>query len=113
VWIKLINLRILKGYTHNFITFKELFSLSLDYSRCKIRYIDESVSKPYSVFCEALYTSKGYLIMSKEIRETPILTGKDVTRFEKMIKDNEKRKVSVEEYQKGKSAYEAFGFANK
>jgi len=51
--------------------------------------------------------------MAKEIRETPILTGKDVTRFEKMIKDNEKRKVSPQEYQKGKSAYEAFGFANK
>ena len=51
--------------------------------------------------------------MAKEIRETPILKGKDATRFEKMIKDNEKRKVSTEEYQQGKSAYEAFGFANK
>jgi len=51
--------------------------------------------------------------MAKEIRETPILKGMDVTRFEKMIKDNEKRKVSAEEYQKDKSAYEAFGFAKK
>lgn len=51
--------------------------------------------------------------MAKEIRETPILKGKDVTRFEKMIKDNENRKESAEEYLKGKSAYEAFGFANK
>jgi hypothetical protein len=51
--------------------------------------------------------------MAKAIKETPILTGKDVTRFKKMIKRNEKNKVSTEEYQKGKFAYEAFGFAYK
>lgn len=50
--------------------------------------------------------------MAKEIRETPVLEGADVTRFEKMIKENEKRKVSSEEYQRGKSSYEDFGFAN-
>jgi len=51
--------------------------------------------------------------MAKEIRETPILEGKDAVRFEEMIKNNESRKVSDKEYQQGKSAYEAFGFANK
>lgn len=51
--------------------------------------------------------------MAKEIRETPILTGKDVTRFEQMIEENKKLKVSTEEYQQGRAAYEAFGFANK
>lgn len=59
------------------------------------------------------YKSKGHLIMAKEIRETPILKGKDATRFREMIKDNERRKVSAEEYQKGQFAYEAFGFANR
>lgn len=51
--------------------------------------------------------------MAKEIRETPILKGKDAARFEEMIKKNESRKVSAQEYQQGKTAYEAFGFANK
>ena len=59
------------------------------------------------------YKSKRGRIMAKEIRETPILKGKDAVRFEKIIKENESRKVSAEEYQKGKAAYEAFGFANK
>ena len=51
--------------------------------------------------------------MAKEIRETPILTGKDAARFEKKIKENEKRKVSHQEYEQGKAAYQTFGFANK
>ncbi len=51
--------------------------------------------------------------MAKEIKETPILKGKDAARFEKMIKENESRKVSSTEYEQGKSAYEAFGFAKK
>ncbi len=51
--------------------------------------------------------------MAKEIRETPILRGKDVTRFEKMINENKKRKVSAEAYKQGEFAYKAFGFAHK
>jgi hypothetical protein len=51
--------------------------------------------------------------MAKEIRETPILKGKDAVRFEKIIKKNESRKVSAKDYQEGKAAYETFGFANK
>jgi len=51
--------------------------------------------------------------MAKEIRETPILTGKDALRFEKAIKANEDRKVSEEEFERGKQAYETFGFAKK
>lgn len=45
--------------------------------------------------------------MAKEIRETPVLMGKDAARFEKIIKDNEKRKVSREAYERGKNAYES------
>lgn len=45
--------------------------------------------------------------MAKEIRETPILMGRDAVRFEKMMKDNEKRKVSNDAYERGKRAYEA------
>jgi len=51
--------------------------------------------------------------MAKPIKETPILTGGNATRFEKIIKKNEKRKVSTEEYQQGKAAYELFGFSKK
>lgn len=49
--------------------------------------------------------------MAREIRETPVLIGKDATRFEKKIKENENRKVSRKEYKQGKDAYKAFGFS--
>lgn len=45
-----------------------------------------------------------------EIKTTPTLTGKDVTRFQKMMKDNENRRVSAEEYQAAKLAHKEFGF---
>ena len=51
--------------------------------------------------------------MAREIRETPVLIGKDAARFEKKIKENEKRKVSSQEYEQGKNAYKTFGFTNK
>jgi len=51
--------------------------------------------------------------MAKEIRETPILTGKDALRFEEAIKENQERRVSAEEFERGKQAYETFGFAKK
>lgn len=44
--------------------------------------------------------------MAKEIRETPVLMGKDAARFEKIIKENEKRKVSRDAYERGKAAYD-------
>lgn len=51
--------------------------------------------------------------MAKEIRETPILHGEDAARLEKTIKENETRQVSREDYQRGKNAYELFGFSKK
>jgi len=51
--------------------------------------------------------------MSKPIKETPALTDKNAVRFEKIMKQNDKRKVSAAEVQRGKEAYELFGFANK
>ncbi len=45
--------------------------------------------------------------MAKDIR------GKDAMRFEKAIKQNEKRKASREEIERAKSAYETFGFAKR
>jgi len=51
--------------------------------------------------------------MATLIKETPVLTGKNAVRFEKMIKRNTKRKISTEDVQRGKNAYELFGFANK
>ena len=50
-------------------------------------------------------------IMAREIRETPVLIGKDAARFEKKMKENEKRKVSHKEYEQGRAAYKTFGFA--
>lgn len=51
--------------------------------------------------------------MAKEIKETPILMGKDAARFEKAIEANRDRRSTREEVQRRKAAYEAFGFANK
>ncbi len=51
--------------------------------------------------------------MARPIKETPILTGKDAVRFKEIIKENEHRKVPNSEFQKGKQAYEQFGFARK
>lgn len=51
--------------------------------------------------------------MARPIKETPILTGKDAVRFKKIIQENERRKVSASEIQKGRQAYERFGFARK
>jgi len=48
--------------------------------------------------------------MAREIRETPILKGKDAQRFDKIIKDNEKRKATADEIQRAKQAYDTFGF---
>lgn len=51
--------------------------------------------------------------MAREIRETPILTGKDAARFDKLAKEKAKQKVSAEEFKRAKVAYEIFGFAKK
>lgn len=51
--------------------------------------------------------------MARPIKETPILKGKDAARFQEIVKKNETRKVDPSEFQKGKNAYEQFGFATK
>jgi len=51
--------------------------------------------------------------MARPIKETPVLTGKDAARFEKIIKKNETKRISSNEFQKAKQAYEQFGFAKK
>lgn len=51
--------------------------------------------------------------MAKEIRDTPVLMGKDAARFEKIVKKNENRKVSRDAYERGKNAYEAIPFITK
>ena len=48
--------------------------------------------------------------MAKPIKETPVLTGKDAARFEKMLERNKTRRATPEEIQRGKEAYELFGF---
>lgn len=51
--------------------------------------------------------------MAKEIRETPILKGKDAARFQKTIKENENQKVAAADYQRAKHAYESVSFGKK
>lgn len=43
--------------------------------------------------------------MARQIKETPILHGKAAERFEKSIKDNENKKVSVAEYNRAVANY--------
>ena len=44
---------------------------------------------------------------------SPYQVKKKYEQIEKKIKENEKRKVSHQEYEQGKAAYQTFGFANK
>ncbi len=48
--------------------------------------------------------------MATEIKETPILRGKDAARFEMICEENLSKKVSAEEYQRGKDAYDKVTF---
>ena len=45
--------------------------------------------------------------MSRKIKETPILTGKAAERFDKIIKDNEDKKVPASEYERAMANYKA------
>jgi len=38
--------------------------------------------------------------MARPIKETPILRGKDAERFEKAMKENEKKTITPEEYER-------------
>ena len=48
--------------------------------------------------------------MARPIKETPILTGKDAVRFEKILERNKNRRATPEEIQRGKDAHKLFGF---
>ena len=51
--------------------------------------------------------------MAREIRETPILRGKDAVRFQKATKENESKKVAAVDYQRAKHSYENVAFGKK
>ncbi len=44
--------------------------------------------------------------MAREIKETPVLLGKDAEKFTRTIDANESRKVPSEEYERAKAIYE-------
>lgn len=44
--------------------------------------------------------------MARPVKETPVLTGSDAKRFERQIKENEKRSVSEAEYQRALKTYQ-------
>ncbi len=46
--------------------------------------------------------------MARPIKETPILTGKDAERFQRIIKENENKKVPAADYERAQKAYENF-----
>lgn len=50
--------------------------------------------------------------MARPIKETPILTGKDADRFQRIIKENEHKKVPVSDYERAKKAYGNFQVIN-
>lgn len=48
--------------------------------------------------------------MAKPIKETPVLTGKDAERFNRIMKENETKKVSASDYQRAQDAFRSFSF---
>ncbi len=44
--------------------------------------------------------------MAREIKETPILRGKDAQAFEKALEANKSKRVSSDEFNRAKDAYE-------
>lgn len=48
--------------------------------------------------------------MARPIKETPILRGKDLERFEREVKENEHRRVSEEEYRRAEEIYRSIKF---
>lgn len=44
--------------------------------------------------------------MARPIKDTPILTGSDAERFERIMRDNENRTVPKADYDRAKATYE-------
>lgn len=78
-------------------------------------YIDSTIPAACNMQKQFLMstTPAGARKMARPIKETPILKGKDAARFQEIVRRNETRKVDPSEFQKGKNAYEQFGFAKK
>ena len=51
--------------------------------------------------------------MAREIKETPILSGKDAETFARAIKANESKKVSRDDYARAKAVYERVSSASE
>jgi hypothetical protein len=47
-------------------------------------------------------------IMATKIKETPVLKGEAARRFLKIIRENERKKVPKEDYERAKEAYRNF-----
>ena len=47
-------------------------------------------------------------IMATAIKETPVLKGEAARRFLKIIRENERKKVPKEDYERAKEAYRNF-----
>ncbi len=48
--------------------------------------------------------------MARPIKETPVLRGKDAERFQRIIKENESKKVPASDYERAKQAYSSIKF---
>ena len=46
--------------------------------------------------------------MAKPVRETPVLTGKNAVRFQKILERNIDKKVSKSDYDRAKESYKNF-----
>lgn len=46
--------------------------------------------------------------MAKPVRETPVLTGTNAVRFQKILTNNADKKVSKSDYDRAKAAYKNF-----
>lgn len=51
--------------------------------------------------------------MAKEVKETPVLTGKEAERFTKAIQENEHKRVPEEDYARAMTTYEQVMKASK
>ena len=52
--------------------------------------------------------SREVIVMARPIKETPILKGKDARRFERALKENEKKSISSEERKRIHDAWQQF-----
>ena len=44
--------------------------------------------------------------MAQKVKETPVLRGKDAARFTRVIKENESKKVSSDDYNRARGTFD-------